>query len=710
MTRSKSARKSRKSTPQDDTAQEDPSAEESEAQPEESSEDTSPPSDEGDDASQGDGEAREPTEDAPPAPLPPLNARIKAWLRSLWTTWEGRGFLLAVLVPAIYYTVMVPVEITFGDGPELVTTTYNLGVIHPSGYPLYTLLAYPFVHAPGPSEHWNLVFFLSMLPTVVSCGLLYYILRRLDVLIAVAVPCVWLFAFNSTSLPLATRVEVYALNGMFVAMSTYWLLRYAQEPGRILWARLATMGLGLAMCVHLTSVFWFPGLALALALINPRQIFNPKQLGILFGIGLLCGSLYLYLPLASTLHEPGGAVLWNQPNTWDQFWYHVLGKEYDGFRKMDNFLRDLQKFSHVPRRYFFPGILLLAILGIVEGLMRTWRFAVGILVFVALLTCYVVIYQIGDISTYYGPLFFAGLIGVGLGANWLVQARLPEKWMKDRFVLALVTILLAIPSISTAVRNRGHIYQDVMAEDMSDHLMRNIAPNTIVFTIVDGHTFPMWYQAFLKHADLNVVTIDRVMFKLKDKRWYRDFLRGHYPDVTWPTEEEYEKARGVIWEKWIIDRNRDRYKFAALLANPWTIKGSYPVNRGWHHDIILEDSPEAKEPKNRRNKHAMHIYMGEYYRVRGRTYFFNSDITYTSGEQPLACIVEWWKHEGLKTHWTVYAPGGEKVIDKDHPVPKVNNISWEFIAPAIQKPGTWRCEVKIDGKVALEQEFTLTAP
>ncbi|MEL6178469.1 MAG: hypothetical protein AAFS10_05925, partial [Myxococcota bacterium] len=85
-------------------------------------------------AAENNTEAPKTSNPSPSTPPPPPSARFKAWLGHLIHTWDGRGLVLAVLIPAIYYLIMVPVEITFGDGPELLTTVYHLGVIHPSGY------------------------------------------------------------------------------------------------------------------------------------------------------------------------------------------------------------------------------------------------------------------------------------------------------------------------------------------------------------------------------------------------------------------------------------------------------------------------------------------------------------------------------------------------------------------------------------------------
>ena len=58
--------------------------------------------------------------------------------------------LLCVLVGAValfvYLRTVAPSLLEEGDGVELATVSYVLGISHPTGYPLFTLLGYLFTH------------------------------------------------------------------------------------------------------------------------------------------------------------------------------------------------------------------------------------------------------------------------------------------------------------------------------------------------------------------------------------------------------------------------------------------------------------------------------------------------------------------------------------------------------------------------------------
>jgi len=56
---------------------------------------------------------------------------------------RGGYLLLALVLLGCYLPTLAP-GATFSDGPEIVTAIVNLGVIHPTGYPLFTMLAHAF--------------------------------------------------------------------------------------------------------------------------------------------------------------------------------------------------------------------------------------------------------------------------------------------------------------------------------------------------------------------------------------------------------------------------------------------------------------------------------------------------------------------------------------------------------------------------------------
>src|SRR5438552_2046632 len=63
----------------------------------------------------------------------------------LLSTSQGRCALLVGLVAFGVYLCTLAVSIVWGDSPELTAAAYNLGIPHPTGYPLYMLLSHAFL-------------------------------------------------------------------------------------------------------------------------------------------------------------------------------------------------------------------------------------------------------------------------------------------------------------------------------------------------------------------------------------------------------------------------------------------------------------------------------------------------------------------------------------------------------------------------------------
>ena len=60
---------------------------------------------------------------------------------------------------------------------DLMYATEHLSVAHPPGLPLYVLLGWLVHFIPG-DHAWNLAFFLSVVPTIITCGIIFWIVSR----------------------------------------------------------------------------------------------------------------------------------------------------------------------------------------------------------------------------------------------------------------------------------------------------------------------------------------------------------------------------------------------------------------------------------------------------------------------------------------------------------------------------------------------------
>ena len=150
------------------------------------------------------------------------------------TAWDlvGDGVLVVGLFAAslaLYVQTLAPsVATLFDDSLEFPLVSYRLGIAHPTGYPLYTLLGKLFTLGPWHNIAWrvNLLSAVAGALTVVFVYLAARLLtRRLPALLgAVALtvsPVFW---------SQAVVAEVYTLTGAFVALLLWLALRWAHRP------------------------------------------------------------------------------------------------------------------------------------------------------------------------------------------------------------------------------------------------------------------------------------------------------------------------------------------------------------------------------------------------------------------------------------------------------------------------------------------------
>jgi hypothetical protein len=318
--------------------------------------------------------------------------------------------------------------------------------------------------------------------------------------------------------------EVYALLALFDSLLLWLLLRYRQGGGdRFLWLSGLFMGLGLGN--HLTLAFAAPAAVLLLWPARHRW-FRLRSLlptAVLFLTGL---SVYAYLPLAAA-HSP--PVNWGNPRTWDRFLWVVTGDQYQPF------VFGLEPAVMPGRLYAWSSLLGeqfgwwgLAIT--LAGGWWWWRrdrvFFLASLLWILPTAIYAFTYDTGDSHVYLVSVTVLLALWWGEGARYLLRLaqRLRPAW--QRVVLA---VLLLLPVASLALH-----WQEVDPDDdwhvhaYIEQALDSIAPGGLVVVRGDRPTFAMWYGVYVegRRPDVSVVSGPLMAF-----HWYRDHVRGLYPDL-----------------------------------------------------------------------------------------------------------------------------------------------------------------------------------
>lgn len=454
---------------------------------------------------------------------------------------------------AIYLLTLAP-GITWAndgsDGGDLIAAAATGGVAHPTGYPLYLLLARLFQFLPLGSLAFR-TNLMSAVAAVLAALLVYEIVRRSSSHQATA--SAWLsgltqaFAFGLAPLVWSQAVvtEVYTLQACLTAMVLYLytvLTPSTKEAHKRLdcWRGLT---LGLAMGNHISTILILPAVLIAGSLdhqVQPgdfpeasRSWFSKmrfdrssllRQLG-MFAAG---SSLYLLIPLRAMANPP---VNWGNAVTPERFWWLVSGQLYQSYYlhfSLTELWGRLQAGAAILLQQFgVPGIVVGLVGLILYGkpsrlfLLTAWMAVV--------FTGFAVIYGSDDSYVYLIPAFLSFAIWVGFGVIGLSN-QFAQWFSLPRIVLPLLLLsYLAVQSLTQV--GQLDASRDTRAEHFGREVLSAAPEDAIIFARGDRAVFALWYFHFAlaERTDLSVLAEDLLHFD-----WYQENLRATYPSLVLP--------------------------------------------------------------------------------------------------------------------------------------------------------------------------------
>lgn len=150
--------------------------------------------------------------------------------------WDKACPPLLFLISLTVYALTAGKHVTYADSGEFILTGKYLGLPHPPGYPLYTLIAHMFSYLPI----GTLAYRIHMVNAVLGAALnvlVFKTLRRFQVSIILSVITALIFAFSGAKWYQSIIAEVYTLHAVFlvILMNLAWDLRDSFTPKKALW-------------------------------------------------------------------------------------------------------------------------------------------------------------------------------------------------------------------------------------------------------------------------------------------------------------------------------------------------------------------------------------------------------------------------------------------------------------------------------------------
>ena len=430
------------------------------------------------------------------------------------------AWLVFTLAAVIYAATMCRTIYT-GDDGDFETAMATLGVCHPTGYPLFTLLgrAFLFGLAPVIDEPAMRVNLMTALFGAGAVAMFYRFVASVVPSRTASASAALLLAFAPTLWQQSLSCEVYTLTALFLC-TVLWLSVRLERGEKVL-APLVFL-YGLALTNNLTMVLFLPGF-LTLAC---RRVGIQKLLPLvpLFLLPLL---LYAYVPLSAKLSQ--SPVLWGSPTTPELFYKHLSG---DLYRQL-MFSQPLSVVGENTLRY---GKALVAEFGIWTlwlapvGVIALWKMQRAMLLLTLWIASvslfYALNYHILDIYVYYLPSFMMTTVWMAVGA-WTLAQRVALKPQ----IAALTAIGLPLIALGThwgAADKSGNVIE----ADFSQNILFSAPPNAVIVT--DSNvTFSLWYQKWVKHQRPDVVIVDwnTLGSALLYDGWYYRHLLAQYPTL-----------------------------------------------------------------------------------------------------------------------------------------------------------------------------------
>lgn len=455
--------------------------------------------------------------------------------------------LLLISLAYVYMSTIAP-DLTWAnrgaDGGDLIIATATNGIAHPSGYPLYLLLARFFQLLPVGSLAFrtNLmsVFFAILTALLVYAIVVRYLLAELNTYYVACIAGLsagFATGFSPLFWSQAVIAEVYTLQAFLIVLIVYLTIlpdkTVSQQQKLDRWRGLVY---GLAVANHLTAILLIPG-ALVLNSLNqyssPQGLASPvKKLSINWksagrqAVWMLPGLfVYLVLPLRALNHP---IINWGNPINLENFWWLVSGKIYRAYYLQITLAslwpRIEASGSLILQQFGLVGIIL-GFLGLVIfyktsklNILAIW---IGVVFWITSL-----IYQSSDSYIYFIPTIISFSIWIGICVGLSITYLKKHKAFLQVFFLSLLIINLFVGVIGNW--ENVDASQDARAGNFVKEVFTLAPENAIVFAEGDQAIFSLWYFHFVldERSDLIVLATDLLHYD-----WYQESMKRTYPSL-----------------------------------------------------------------------------------------------------------------------------------------------------------------------------------
>jgi|GEM_PF-1191431 len=415
------------------------------------------------------------------------------WLSARWPAGKSEWLwdITAFVAPLALFVATCAPSVLPGDSAEFQFVVPTWGIPHPTGYPLYLLLGRLAMMLPLGSIAYRLNLF-SAVAAAGAVWALYRAARALDLSRAAALIGAAMLTVSATFWSQATIAEKYALNAFFVAL-TLWLGLEWHKRRSARWLAVWIWSYGLSLTHHRTMLMLAPAYLLLIWLTD-RALLHPKMLLRLSPLFFTPLSLYLVLPLFSSLNPP---YAYMRIDSLRSFFDLVLARTYQsglfrgGWAALPNRVGELGQLLW--QQFGLPGLAMILL-----GWIALWRqkraIAWTLLAGIAGEVFFALNYYVPNTAVYYLPAY----VWLALCATATVQAGIVGL-RTSRSLYVCWVLLLAVWPLSLGIsRFAGHDQRRAYAGLAFDYIYGQMALRAVEENaLIVGDWLPatvLWYM------------------------------------------------------------------------------------------------------------------------------------------------------------------------------------------------------------------------
>lgn len=456
---------------------------------------------------------------------------------------KQRFIFLAISVLFLFFILisMVPPSVYSGDCGETITVSYTLGIQHPPGYPVFSLMAKLFTHIPIGDISYRIYLFTIIISLL--CFLLIYIFFR-KLLYVLNIPDLNLLSFYPSFIfitgftilqqSIIAKGGIYILNLFFLILFSNLLLDiYTQNKNKknlFLFFLLFGLSIGNHLMLQVVLI--------------PAYIYIIYKSGILknlkksdyitsFLFFILGAFIYIYLPIRAKT-----AVLnWGDPSTLSNFLEVITRYQYvrsEITRSFSStFFQALKFFVSSIYENIFIGFIFIVFgcIFIYKSNKNLFWFLILIPILFLLITSFYLNLKKDHLyimETYITPIYFSLSILFALGMYYIFGLLKIYKFMPYIFFI----IFLLQTCVFYNMLNKNNFF---IAYDYNKNILSSVEKNAILFMSGDGVVFPTWYLKYVKNFRPDVTIIGTPVLPMK---WVRDNAIRQNPEIHMPVVKQ----------------------------------------------------------------------------------------------------------------------------------------------------------------------------